>query len=363
MKILLFLVALSLLLSSLSPLESVATILKNNGYASSGGVFEAVGDVDYHSEEENRVIYGNYRDFDSTLLYSLIHDESKVCIFYDLDLSDNVNNSYEITRNNAVVYYYKNNIPYVNSYRSNSTEEQDLICDIENYVNEILLTIDEQSTSATFLQRSPYTTEKEAFEPLYSGSFREEEKPYGYIDCSYVVKKYRTNDISSLYLIEANVSFTPGKTAKDSGNTSYGNWYNSTGYLKIKATRAESEVGNDQVLYGGTPVFKDAYPINHPEPPITGSSYRNGQYLKPALSTQKDPMDVEKYTWLYTYAYPESEAYLLNVGYMFEMNNSGYDLREGDVALEFEYKMTVDNTRWLFNKIHAFNGRTFHNYY
>ncbi len=367
MKILFFLVALSLLLSSLSPLESVATISENNDYLSSGYVFEAVSDVDYRLEE-NRVIYGNYSDFDSSLLYSLIQDESKICIFYDLDLSDNVNNSYEIMRNNAVVYYYKNNIPYVHSYTSNSTEEQYLINDIENYVNEILLEIDNKddlaSTPTVFLQHSPYTTGNEAFEPLYAGSFRDEEKPYGYINCSYVVKKYRVNDISSLYLVQATVSFTPGKTAKDSGNTSYADWHNSTGYLKIKAARASNEVGIDQVLYGGTPVFKDAYPIsNQKNAPITSSSYRAYQIPISALSAQKDPSDTEKYTWLYTYAYPENEDYRLEVGYMFEMNNSGHGLLEGDVALEFEYQMTVDNNRWLFNKTKTFSGYAFHNYH
>ena len=367
MRILFFLVALSISLSLLSPLDSVAGIFKKDDHLFSEYVFEAVSDVDCRSEE-NRVIYGNYSDFDYSLLYSLIHDKDKICIFYDLDLSDNLNNSYEIMQNNAVVYYYKNNIPHISSYISSSIEEEYLINDIENYVNEILSKIDNEDafshTPTDFLQSSIYTTGNEVFEPLYAGSFRKEEKPYGYIDCDYVVKKCVSSDVKNLYITQATFSFTPRKMAKDSGNTGYGNWYNSTGYVKVKASGAEGEVGTDQVLNGGTAVFMDAYPITSPQnPPITSSSYRPYKLPTYLLSAQKDPKDTEKYTWLYTCTYPQSDAYRLNVGYMFEMNNSGHELLEGKVVLSFEYNMTVNNNRRLFNQTNTFSGSTFRNHY
>ncbi len=371
MKLLSLLIALSILSSLLSRLSLVATIeSKNDNYVkaevlSSGYTFEAVGDIDYHFEEENRVVYGNYSDFDFSLLYGLIHDENRLCIFYDLDLSDNVNNNHEIMRNNAVVYYHKNSIPYVHSYISNSVEEQCLINDIENYVNEILSEIDVEddltSNTTTFLQQSPYTSGTELFESLYAGSFREEEQPYGYIGCNYIVKKHRTDDVSSLYLVEATVSFTPGKIVKDLGNTNYDNWYNSTGYIKIKATRASNEVDINQVRYGGTPVFKDAYPINSFG---SVSHSRRYQMQEPSFSAQKDPSDVDMYTWLYTYFYPRNDKNRYECIYMFEMNNSGHDLHEGDLALRFEYQMTVDNNGWwIFNKTYTFSGYSLYNYH
>lgn len=36
---------------------------------------------------------------------------------------------------------------------------------------------------------------------------------------------------------------------------------------------------------------------------------------EPALSAQKDPMDVEKFTWLYTYTDPKNETDHLLVDY------------------------------------------------
>lgn len=379
MKLVSFVVMLGVLSSLLSPFWSVETIEPHNTdsaemkTSSLGYVFEAVSDADYHAEEEGRVIYGNYSDFDSSLLYTLVHDESKICIFYDLDLSDNLNDSHEIMRNNAVVYYYKNNIPYVHSYRSNATEVQSLINDINNYVNEVLSEMDDEdvsiSTPKNFLKLSPYTTGTEDFEVLYAGSFREDEKPYGYIHCDYVVRKYGANDVNSLYLVESNISFTPGKIANGLGDTDYADWYNSSGYIKIKAMRASNQVDYNQVGYGGTPVFKDAYHVNIPgtvsnNPSISYAYSKNYQIQEPALSAQKDPSDVDKYTWLYTYSDPRNEANHLQFGYMFEMNNSGHDWLDGDLALRFEYRMTVDNNGWwIFNETNTFSGYTYHNYY
>lgn len=412
MKLVSFIEVVSLLCSLFGSNCSVyATKLNNSDVVDKAAlssldyVFNAEKTANYHVEENNIVIYGNYTDFDSSLLYSLIHDETKICIFYDLDLSDNVNNSYEIMRNNAVIYYYKNNVPHIHSYISNSTGTASLIADVNNYVNEILSGIDDENDleniSMAFSQYSIYTSGSESFAEIHHGSFREEEKPYGYIDCDYSVKKYRADDVSSLYIVEAHFYFVPGKMAKDLGDNSYDNWFNSSGYAKIKATRASNEVGINQVRYGGTPVFKDAYPVNNPGVVTIGSSYSEGHTIgysckngfsldnlsieagssisqnttygydkayqgpEPALSAQKDPMDVEKFTWLYTYSSPKNETNHLFVGYMFEMNNKGHDLLEGDVALEFEYQMTVYKKNWLgaFLKNYTFSGYIFHNYY
>ncbi len=374
-----------------------------NNIMSMDYTFNAVDDQNYHVVENGYTIYGNYVDFDSDLLYSLIHDDSKICIFYDIDLSDNVNDNHEILRNNAVIYYYKDGIPFVNSYTTNATDTESIISDINDYVNEVLYEMEEIELLPIQMHYLTYgiaTTGNEIFEELYVGSFRKEHKPYGYVDCDYVVRKYRANDISSLYLVESEISFTPGKTAYELGNSAYENkWLNKSGYIKIKAERAEHEVGYDQIRYGGTPVYKDAYPVNAPGVVTISSSYNIGanlgysntngfslydinvesgnlggasiqysysktyQNTEPALSAQKDPSDVEKYTWLYTYSDSRNEANHLNFGYLFEMNNSGHDLFEGDLALRFEYKMTVESGWWIFLEQEEFTGYVYHNYY
>ena len=410
MKVASILVILSILFSFFTSHDSIRNREKQStGYLNVKTVspecaFEATDDDNYHTEKDGYVIYGNYTEFDSSLLYSLTHEKNKICIFYDLDLSDNANDKHEIMRNNAVIYYYKNNIPYVHSYKSNSTEAQSLINDINIYVNEVLSEMNGEdnivTTKTDFLRYSPYTTGNEIFEVLYVGSFREEEKPYGYIDCNYTVRKYRANDVSSLYLVEARVFFTPGSVAHELGGTDYENWKNLSGFVKLKALRASNEVGINQVRYGGTPVYKDAYPVNTPRNITIASSYSQGinlgvsgtfgfsfedivnggiegdlnenvayayskayQNTEPALSAQKDPDDVEKFTWLYTYSSPKGETNNFQLGYMFEMNNSGHDLLEGDLALQFEYQMTVDKLIVFIHTKQSFSGSAYHNYY
>ena len=66
-----------------------------------------------------------------------------------------------------------------------------------------------------------YNADASLFNVLYSTSFREMSKPYGYIDCDYNVLKYRTNDVSSLYIVEATVYFVPGIIAKKDGASGF----------------------------------------------------------------------------------------------------------------------------------------------
>lgn len=76
-------------------------------------------------------------------------------------------------------------------------------------------------------------------------------------------------------------------------------------------------------------------------------------------------MDVEKFAWLFTYVTPRNETNHLLVGYMYEINNNGHDLLEGDVAITFEYEMTVykKNIWGNFKKSYTFSGSSFRNHY
>lgn len=196
------------------------------------------------------------------------------------------------------------------------------------------------------------------------------------------------------------MTFTPGKMASDNNSEGYGNWYNSGGYVHLKASRAAKEVGYNQYRYGGTPVFKDAYPVNKPgQITITstysaglelGYSFTNGFSLdnityeentnlglnigysysksytntEPALSAQKNAEDTEKFEWKYTYNTPRNETHHLYMGYLFEMNNTGHDLFEGDLAFRYDYEMSVsDKGWWIFENKNSFKWFSYHNYY
>lgn len=361
--------------------------------------FDVVEDLNYQHTVGKYVINGNYSSYDHSTIKSLVANRDKVYIFYDLDLSDNINANLEILRNHAVIYYYHNGVQNINSYQSNATNSTQRARDISDYVNEKLATIS-TLTSGSNDEISTMSVDTSLFVTLYSGSNREEGKPYGYIDCDYTVKKYRANTATSLYLIESRVSYVPGKVANNLGRSGYSNiWLNSVGVVKIRAYRASKDVGY-LVRYGGVPVYKDAYPVNEPATISISSTYSgnldlgysfsNGFSLdnisaesnknvglnigyaynkvitrqEPALTAQLDPNDAQKFTWVFQYKEAANETNYLTTGYLFEMNNQNHDLFEGDLAFEFEYSMTVSNgSWWIFEAKKQFSGWSYHDYH
>lgn len=324
----------------------------------------------YFYEDSNYVIYGNYNDFNLDEFYEVIKDNSRIAIFYDINIEDNIDKEYELFKNNVSIFYTINNVLSIHTMQSTSDVYTLIFNEISDFVNEKLEQINNKKETRSITDNLVFTT-------LYSSSFRKIHKPYGYVDCDYVVKKYRTNDISSLYIIESHMYFTPGKVANDNGDNTYENYYNKSGFMRLKAMEAEKVVGNDQTRYGGTPVFKDAYPVNNPGTITIGSTYSSGvtmgysftngfssdsievtigsdmganivySYSKmytntePALTTQKNSNDSQQYEWVYKYNVARDETNHLITGYVFEMNNRGHDLEEGDVMFRYNYKLGV----------------------
>ncbi len=341
------------------------------------------------------VICGNYTSLSENELKNLLADQENIYIFYDLDTSDNTDCAELLNDANAVVYFYQNGIPSLHRLQSETTDKEVLLSEIDEFVTEKinLASKKENQSFATATQEG--TT---VFKDLFDGSFRKINKPYGYIDCNFTIKKYRTNDVSSLYLLETDMAFTPGQTALDNDTDGYGNWYNKAGYLHIKANRSFLETAINEYRYGGTPVFKEAYPINSPGTVSIGSTYSSGvtmgysfkngfsltnvsleqdftlganivyEYNKvytntePAFSAQKNADDVEMYEWNYTYAEKRAETNHLKTGFLYEMNNSGHDMREGNVMIRFEYSMTVEDANENPKKFSYFNVSNFDTY-
>jgi len=354
--------------------------------------FQANSIRNYFYENDYILINGNYSAIQKNELETLLAGKNKTYIFFDLNLDDNADDDLEVLKNNAVVYSYVGGIPCVDSFLSDSSG-QDLISEINQFVNSKL-----QKEENPRIKRKADNTS--LFKEIYNGSFRKMNKPYGYIDCDFDVKKYRANEISSLYVIESNFAFTPGKVATSNGSSGFESWYNKAGYIHAKAVQATNDVGYNQIRYGGIPVFKDAFPVNVPGTiSITSSysiglnlgySFKNGFSLdnitsetqrdvgvnisygysktystsEPALSTQKNASDPQMYEWLYTYSSPRIETNHLKTGYLFEMNNHNHDMLEGDLGVSFNYKMTLSNNGiWLFEQQKSFSGQYDHCYY
>lgn len=366
-----FVTILSLLLFAMIP--TVLCLPSSIAHASAIAPLEelVVNAPNYNYSNNQFTMHGNYSAITKLYLSNIISNKSKIHIFYNANLEHNSIDNLPVTNNNACIYYYKNDILHVDTFLSNEHNENLRFLEIKTYiaekVNKILSDVSSYSND----------TPSQTFSTLYSGSMRQNKKPYGYIDIDWTVQKYRANNISSLYLVESHAAFTPGIVAMANDSSGYSTWKNLSGYLHIIPRVARFDVDRGLIRYGGTPVFKDAYPLNNPGTITISSTYNVGATLgysfkngfsldnisigqdtnlglnisysynksytttEPALSAQKSASNPQAYEWLYTYNTARAETNHLITGYMFELNNKGHDLLEGDLAFIYEYKMNV----------------------
>lgn len=332
--------------------------------------FEIVETHDYYFENNHLIVLGNRNDI-SSLKIKFHLETGKALFVYDYYLDDNIFDNNAST--SSAVLYVSKNVDILDEYFENFN---DFKFSVSGFFEEKFSI---RSTDLTVFSTS-------IFSPLYTGSFRYVQKPYGYIDVSFTVEKYRSNDVSSLYLVTTQSSFSPGSVAYTNGDTTYAaKWQNYAGYLHVGSYPSFLEFSPGEGRKGGTPVYKDAFPINQPGLITIGSTYTVGinlgysftngfsltdisteyggnigvniarsysksfTYPEPAFSAQLSSVDTNVFQWNYQYVDRRNETNHLTTGYMFEMNNYNHDLLEGDVGISFSTQMTVrDPGGWWF---------------
>ncbi len=332
--------------------------------------FEIVEAHDYYFENNQLIVLGNRNDI-SSLEVKYYLDTGKTLFIYDYYLDDNIFDNNASTAS-AVLYVLKN-VDILDEYFD----------DFDNFKSQVLSFFEEKSD----LQNDHFTLfNTPVFSTLYTGTFRYVEKPYGYIDVDFTVEKYRSNNVSSLYLVTTHASFSPGSIANKNSDTTYdAKWENYAGYLHVGSYRAFLEFYPGEGRKGGTPIYKDAFPINQPGVVTIGSTYTAGinlgysftngfsltdvsteyggnigvniersysksfTYPEPSLSAQQSSVDTNVFQWNYQYVDRRNETNHLTTGYIFEMNNYNHNLLEGDVGISFATQMTVrDPGGWWF---------------
>lgn len=340
----------------------------------------------YYYEDSNILILGNH--------YELLYDEfknikndslGKDILVYYINL-DKVKTR-EFIDSHAILFLWDENKYQTSSFKSMTENYDDLIIDINSFVQEKLYEKD------LITPEFKTHTNEELFITVYQNEKRFQKTYYGYVDVSYHVKKYRVNDITSLWLVETKSSFTPGyvvlRNASDKDPDSF-NWkkyQNHSGFLHMKAYQPKHEIDQATSYPGGTPKYKDAYPVNQPgKVNITSSffanlnigySWKNGfgtsgaesstevgvglnigysysktyEYPDPRMTAQKSAYDQNEYQWYYEYSRKRGqiETNHLNTGYIFEQNNTGHYLDEDNIGLFYEVKMNVRKTQLIWS--------------
>lgn len=320
---------------------------------------------DFYYEDQEMIVVGNNYTLNQKCLSDLTSNlENRVLLVYFTDL-DRAPNDFYIYDNHATIYRINQGLLIRSTYVSKSINKDELINEIADYFLE-------KHTSPI----ENYTLNSASlFNIIQYEDGRIDGKPYGYIDYTVTLRQYNASTNSSLYIVETNVSFTPGYVALNNGSKGFDKYKNSSGYVHVLA-KPVIEIDEDLVpRIGGTPVLKDYYPINQPGTVTIGSSFTFGLNLgysfkngfseedtthevnmganiaysysksytnpEPALTTQRDADNFNKYQWFYSYTSFKTETNHLYTGYMFEMNNRGHDFLPGDVILSLNFKMTV----------------------
>lgn len=350
--------------------------------------FEIVETHDYYFENNQLIVLGNRSNISTQEVKSHL-ETGKSLFVYDYYLDDNIFDNNAST-SSAVLYISKN----VDILDEHFEHFADFRLSVSIFFEEKFSI---PSTNLTILSTS-------IFSPLYTDSFRYVQKPYGYIDVSFTVEKYRSNDVSSLYLVTTQSSFSPGSVAYTNGDTTYdAKWQNYAGYLHVGSYRSFLEFYPGEERKGGTPVYKDAFPINQPGVVTIGSTYTVGinlgysftngfsltdisteyggnigvniersysksfTYPEPAFSAQLSSVDTNIFQWNYQYVNRRNETNHLTTGYLFEMNNYNHDFLESDVGISFSTQMTLrapDSFWWWQNPItHTMSTDRWFSYY
>lgn len=340
--------------------------------------FNLVDKSDFYSVSKEIAVKGNYTNVDMCEVKQML-GVSRVVVLYDMDLKDNVDEKSVTTSSNASVFYYNGKVIVSHTFKSATTNRKQLKQEIDDFVNSKLATVNVYSTTDT------QSTDSQYFQVLYSGSHRDTHKAYGDVCYEFEVLKYRANDVSSLYLVEVQTYFIPGVISNNTDTIGLKKYNLKAGYIHIGASRSAHKLDDSKTIYGGKPVLKDVYPAipnltvitsSYSDQTILGYSFSNGFSVdeksivrafdkaytatEPRLSTQYNAENREMFEWYFAYSESKAESNHLRTGYLFEMNNSGHDLSEGDLALNIDYSISVKYPYWFTR---SFAGSMYYNWH
>lgn len=317
-------------------------------------------DKNFFYEKDNLLVLGNQDE----LVLDLALNSNKSILIYDL------NKTLDEEHNMIYKNVLENKTYYLSTTSSTNDEKLD---EFKEYFGDVYQTPKRRVKKAASSSESIFKTVK-------TKSFRQYNKPYGYFNYDFTLKRYDFSDLSSLYLVTVKQGLVSGYVANHLDLKGYNDYYFHDAYTKISAIQSKTEVGYGDIRYGGVPVYKDAYPVNSPKSVTLTSSYTvssttgasatigasmaDGLYVEgtvygeltlteqftkqygdtnPSLSTQLTSTK-NKYSWYYRYSTHMNESNNQNLGYLFEMNNrqDGRDVKN-DVIIKITGKMVMSS--------------------
>ena len=297
----------------------------------------------FYYENDDLIVKGNISDLNSDT-FDTQNLNKDLLIF---DKNSKIDDQY-------FAYFYDYESKQEHYLETNSTDDENLVEDLNSFYKESNTAINNESVMVCSNDVSSN------FKEVFASSFTKIAKPYGRITYNYSLNEYEFSSISSLYILQVRQQFICGATCIANDENGYGYYYNSDSYTHIKSSQSVTDMGYDDVIYSGEPVFKDAYPVPEPTSVTISSSYSTGitigksdnygfscsefdsesheytfnlslgmSYSKsyttsiPSLSSQNGE-DINEYQWNFKYLYNDNTnrevTNFANLGYIFECN-------------------------------------------
>lgn len=337
-----------------------------------------------HSDEYISLINcTNFNDFDF-----VSKKEKKLYFIYNLKSCKNLSkNKWENA--NCLLLDYSRNIPSEFSivldgeYISKLSSNLPLVFDYMIEENE------KQNRNSNDVRIKAFNNNIKEIKPVWNSRSMRINIPFGYLDVGVNVSKLENTEYNSLYFAQFSANFTPGIVASRNGEKEYENYLLQSGYFHVEAMQAVEDLGPADKRLGGIPYFKDAYPTSSTgmvtitssvDKTFTfGTSFDNGfstsngyeiknglynstsvnlGYSKaltisdPLLSTQRSPSNSKEYQWNFNVQTKEvsSISYMLNCGYLYDMDETHSETYKDAIQLHFKYHMTLKQDTWFFPK-------------
>lgn len=314
-------------------------------------------------------IYGNLDEFTANDFRNKVNEGSdKIYLHYETN--GNTILPYvalmAVKKNNKVIYYEFSGDEFLDS---NDVKNEIMLFIRRNYDKYALnFDFDEIQTYAS--DDVPKTFVDCTIDKFYDYKFGK----HGYLNAHIGVDRYAANSISTLYVVNVDNEFVPGRVARENGDTSFSDCYLKSGYVHLEVLQAYDKTQENGTRYGATPSMKDYWPVNNPAVVTIGSSFSNSTTLGYSYSNgfSLDNINVEtdkNYSKTISYSYSkqitftdpvlsaqrsgnqaqwsfntvdesitEKQTYHQKTSYMFEMKNNAGDMRIGDFRLKLDYK-------------------------
>lgn len=288
----------------------------------------------FNFENKDIIVRGNISNLNSDTFAT--HDLKKDLLVFNKE--SKIDGQY-------FAYFYDFESKQVHYLETNSSDYKNLYSDLKTFYEEFNTTNNSENNIVVASENSSTSN----FKTILTNSFTKIAKPYGRITYNYTLSEYEFSKESSLYFLQVRQQFVCGVTCIANDEIGYEEYYNGDGYTHVSSYQKVYDMGYNDVVFSGIPVFKDAYPVPKPISVTITSTYSAGVTIgkstEVGFSTKEGFNASHEHSSELDLDFTYSKTYTQDVPYLSSQN--GEDLNE--YQWNFKYNSKDTNNRDVTN--------------